>query len=52
MNMRTPFAGCAAVLLVTIVASASPVWAQQVRLAARRNKVINGVEAELRGSYI
>jgi hypothetical protein len=50
--MRTRFAGFAAALLVTTVASASAVWAQQVRLAARRNKVIHGVEAELRGSYI
>jgi hypothetical protein len=26
-------------------------WAQQVRLSARKNKIINGIEAELRGDY-
>jgi hypothetical protein len=51
MNTRTRFAGLAAVLVVAIMASASPMWAQQVRLSARKNKVINGIEAELRGDY-
>ena len=26
-------------------------WAQQTRLSARKNKVINGIEAQLRGDY-
>jgi len=37
-----------AVVLLGATTSAS---AQQVRLSARRNKVINGVEAQLRGDY-
>ncbi len=51
MKAKIRFAGVAAVLVVAIMASASPMWAQQVRLSARKNKVINGIEAELRGSY-
>ena len=51
MNSRFRFAGMAAVLVVAIMASASQMWAQQVRLSARKNKIINGIEAELRGDY-
>lgn len=51
MNTRIRFASLAAVLVVAIMASASQTWAQQVRLSARKNKVINGIEAQLRGDY-
>jgi hypothetical protein len=51
MNTRIRFAGVAAVLVMAIMASASQMSAQQVRLSARKNKVINGIEAELRGDY-
>lgn len=36
---------------VIVLGVSSSAWAQQVRLSARRNKVINGVEAQLRGDY-
>jgi hypothetical protein len=36
---------------VAILGASSSALAQQVRLSARRNKVINGVEAQLRGDY-
>jgi len=36
---------------LVILGATSSAWAQQVRLSARRNKVINGVEAQLRGDY-
>lgn len=51
MNKRIRLVGVAALLCMAIMASASQVWAQQVRLSARKNKVINGIEAELRGDY-
>ena len=51
MNTQTRFAGLAAVLVLAIMASASQMWAQQVRFSARKNKVINGIEAQLRGDY-
>lgn len=51
MNTKSRFAIVAAILVMAIMASASQAWAQQVRLSARKNKVINGIEAELRGDY-
>lgn len=54
MNTRIQFASLAALLIVAMMASSSQMWAQQakqVRLRARQNKAINGVEAELRGDY-
>jgi hypothetical protein len=51
MNTKIRFASLAAVLAVAVMGSASQTWAQQVRLGARKNKVINGIEAQLRGDY-
>jgi hypothetical protein len=50
-NMRIRFASLAALVIVGVVCSASPLWGQEVRLRARQNKVINGFEAELRGDF-
>ena len=51
MKTRMRFATVAALLVLAVMASASQMWAQQVRLSARKNKVINGIEAQLRGDY-
>ena len=51
MKSRMRFAVVVALSLLAVMASASQVWAQEVRLSARRNKVINGIEAQLRGDY-
>ena len=51
MNKKIRFAGLAAVMILAIMASATQMAAQQVRLSARKNKVINGIEAQLRGDY-
>jgi len=50
-NMRTRFASLAALVIMGVVCSASPLWGQEIRLRARENKVINGIEAELRGDF-
>jgi len=50
-NMRTRFASLAALVIMGVVCSASPLWGQEIRLRARQNKVINGIEAELRGDF-
>jgi hypothetical protein len=50
-NIR--FAGLAVALMVVLIGTSS-MWsqdAQSTRLAVRRNRVINGVEAQLRGDY-
>jgi hypothetical protein len=46
-------AGVASIMLVALMATATQTWAQaqEVRLRARQNKAINGIEAELRGDY-
>jgi hypothetical protein len=49
--MRIRFASLAALVIMGVVCSASPLWGQEVRLRARQNKVINGFEAELRGDF-
>jgi len=49
MNTKIRFASLAAVLTLAIMASASPMWGQQ--LNARKDKTINGVQAELRGNF-
>ncbi|MBI3475141.1 MAG: hypothetical protein HY010_05375 [Acidobacteria bacterium] len=49
MNTKIRFAGLAAMLTLAIMASASPMWGQQ--LNARKDKTINGVQAELRGNF-
>ncbi|MBZ5681081.1 MAG: hypothetical protein LAO24_13345 [Acidobacteriia bacterium] len=51
MNFKMRFATVAAVLVLTVMGSASEMWAQQVRLTACKNRVINGIEAQLRGDY-
>lgn len=51
MKTRMRFATVAMLLALAVVGTASQVWAQQVRLSARKNKVINGIEAQLRGDY-
>ena len=51
MNTKMRFATVAALLVLTIMSSASQSWAEQTRLRARKNKVVNGIEAELRGDY-
>jgi hypothetical protein len=48
LNRKIRLASLIAVLVLGVVGSAS---AQQVRLSARKNKTINGIEAELRGDY-
>ena len=50
-NMKIRFASLAALVIMGVVCSASPLWGQEVRLRARQNKVINGFEAELRGDF-
>ena len=50
-NIRIRFASLAALVIMGVVCSASPLWGQEVRLRARRDKVINGFEAELRGDF-
>lgn len=51
MNTKIRLAGLAAVMVLAIMASATQMSAQQVRLSARKTKVINGIEAQLRGDY-
>jgi hypothetical protein len=51
MKSKMSLLNMGAVLALLIATSVSSAWAQQVRLEARKNKVINGVEAELRGDY-
>ena len=51
-KLSVRFAGVAMGLL--LLGAVSQMWAQepqQVRLGVRRNKVINGIEAQLRGDY-
>ena len=38
-------------LILAIMVSASAAGAQQTRLRARKNKIINGIEAQLRGDF-
>lgn len=47
----TRYAGLAAMILVGIMSAANAVSAQDIRLSARKNKIINGFEAQLRGDY-
>jgi len=51
MNTRIRFAAVAAVMVMALMATTTQAWAQQVRLSARKNKIINGIEAQLRGDY-
>jgi hypothetical protein len=45
-NRKIRLASLTVALVLSVMSSA---WAQQVRLSARKNKIINGIEAELRG---
>ena len=47
-NRKIRLASLTVMLVLGVVSSA---WAQQVRLSARQNKIVNGIEAELRGDY-
>lgn len=49
-DRKMRLAGVALVLVLAMMSSASA-WAQNVRLSARKNKIINGIEAQLRGDY-
>ena len=44
-------AGLVGLVVAGVVCSGSAIWAQQTRLRARKNKVVNGLEAQLRGDY-
>ena len=41
----------AALLALTALGSANQIWAQSLELGVHKNKIINGIEAELRGDY-
>jgi hypothetical protein len=48
-SSRIRYATLAVLVILTVMSSGA--WAQQTRLSARKNKVINGIEAQLRGDY-
>jgi len=50
-STRKHFITLAALLALTVLGSASQIWAQNLELGVRKNKIINGFEAELRGDY-
>ena len=49
-DRKVRLASLAVLLVVAIMGSTTAAWAQ-TRLSARKNKVINGIEAQLRGDY-
>lgn len=52
MNIaRKHFITLVSLLALTVLGSASQIWAQSLELGVRKNKIINGFEAELRGDY-
>lgn len=51
MNTRSMRLASLALLLVVAIMGSASAASAQTRLAARKNKVINGIEAELRGDY-
>ena len=52
MNKKTKFLALAMFSVMAVLGVTAQMWAaQQLRLRARHNKVINGFEAELRGDY-
>jgi len=52
MNKKIRYASMAMMLVMALMGTTSQMWAQQqVRLRARQNKVINGIEAQLRGDF-
>jgi len=50
-SIRMRYATVTAILVLAIMSSATVASAQQTRLSVRKNKVINGIEAQLRGDY-
>jgi hypothetical protein len=48
---RKHFIALASLLVLTLLGSASQVWAQSLELGVHKNKIINGFEAALRGDY-
>jgi hypothetical protein len=48
---RKHFIVLTSLLVLTLLGSASQVWAQSLELGVHKNKIINGFEAELRGVY-
>lgn len=50
-NRKMRLAGLGAVLALAITSLAGSASAQDIRLSARQNKVINGIEAQLRGDF-
>ena len=51
-NIRKHVIAFAALLALTLLGSASQIWAQNVELGVHKNKIINGFEVELRGDYL
>jgi len=49
--MKTRTLILASLTVVLVLGVMSSAWAQQVQLNARKEKTINGIQAELRGSY-
>jgi hypothetical protein len=49
-DRKVRLASLAVLLVVAMMGSTTAAWAQ-TRLSARKNKVINGIEAQLRGDY-
>jgi hypothetical protein len=53
MKKKTKFLALAMFSVMAVLGVTAQMWAaQQLRLRARHNKVINGFEAELRGDYL
>jgi hypothetical protein len=50
-NIRRHVIALAALLALTVLGSASQIWAQNLELGVHKNKIINGFEVELRGDY-
>jgi len=50
-TIRMRYASLAVVLVLAIMSSATMASAEQTRFRVRKNKVINGIEAQLRGDY-
>jgi hypothetical protein len=48
---RKHFITLVSLLALTVLGSASQIWAQNLELGVRKNKIINGFAAELRGDY-
>jgi hypothetical protein len=51
MRSTKRLASLAALMIIGIAGSVSTMWGQDIQLGVRKNKVINGIEAQLRGDY-